>query len=82
MKVILYTKNYCSYCTMAKNLLSSKNLSYEEVDLTENDELRDKLSTEHQWRTVPMIFVNEKFIGGFTELREFDKQGGLDSLPH
>lgn len=76
-KITLYSKVPCGYCVMAKNLLTARHLEFEEVDLTENDELRDKISKPHHWRTLPMIFIGDEFIGGFRELSELDKQGLL-----
>ena len=69
-KVTLYTKEYCSYCTQAKLLLNDKNIEFEEIDLTDNLELREKLSLKHSWRTMPMIFIGDQFIGGFQDLYE------------
>lgn len=76
-KIKVYTRTYCSYCVMAKNLLTARGLEYEEIDLTNNDELRDKIARPHHWRTLPMIVIGEEFIGGFRELSELDKQGQL-----
>ena len=33
MTVKLYTKNSCGYCTMAKSLLKSKNIQFEEINI-------------------------------------------------
>lgn len=29
------------------------------------------------WRTFPQIFIDDKLIGGFTELAALDAEGGL-----
>lgn len=76
-KIILYTRTHCSYCVMAKNLLTARKLPFEEIDLTENLELRDKIAKPHHWHTLPMIFIDDEFVGGFRELHELDKQGKL-----
>lgn len=73
----VYTRTFCSYCDMTKNLLKSRKLDFEEIDLTHDMELREKLANPHKWRTLPMIFIGEEFIGGFRELAELDKQGQL-----
>ena len=74
-KVQIYTTRYCSFCVSAKRFFEQKNWDYEEIDLTNNHELRDELSQKYSWRTVPMIFIDGEFIGGFTELvaRESDR---------
>ena len=70
-KYLIYTGEYCSYCSSAKRLLESHQLAYEEVDLTANHELRLELSKQHNWRTIPMIFLGGRFIGGFQELKKY-----------
>lgn len=74
----VYTASYCSYCVQAKALLKRENLSFEEINLDDQPELRHKLSSENNgYRTVPMIFVNGKFIGGYTELVQWQREGKL-----
>ncbi len=74
----VYTTNYCSYCVQAKALLKRNAIPFDEIDLTNNDELRNKLSDENNgYRTVPMIFVKNKFIGGYQELNKLHQSGQL-----
>ena len=77
MMIKIYTTNYCPYCQASKSLLDEKGLKYESIDLTEDHEKREKLATELDYRTVPMIFINDKFIGGFSELQALDGKGEL-----
>lgn len=77
--VTLYTKTHCSFCEMAKILLKSRNIPYEEIDLSEDLDLRQKISQEHNWRTMPMIFVDGKFIGGYRELSQREEFAGPES---
>ncbi len=79
-KVIVYTTNFCPYCTRAKRLLASKGVDYEEIDVTDQDEVRAELVRNTGRRTVPQIFINEASIGGFEELKELDDRGELDVL--
>ena len=77
-KIVIYSTKVCPYCVSAKRLLESLNQKYEEVDLTNDQELRQKLSDENNgYRTVPMIFINDAFIGGFTELQKLAQQKQL-----
>ena len=74
----LYTTPHCPYCTAAKRLLNAGGFSFEETDVAADPELRAKLSAENNgYRTVPMIFIDGKFIGGFTELASLQQSGGL-----
>lgn len=79
-QVKMYTKIPCPYCVNAKRLLTEKNIDFEEIDLTSNPDELDRLRNETGWRTVPMIFIGDKLVGGYTDLRALDEQGQLDSL--
>lgn len=76
--VKVYTTTYCGYCGAAKRLLEQVGLPFEEIGLDDKPELRKKLSEENgHYRTVPMIFIDGQFIGGFTDLQTLHKQGKL-----
>ena len=80
-KVELYTTTYCAYCARAKSLLKSKGVAFDEIDVTDDDELRAKMiEMSGGRRTVPEIFINGKNVGGFEELQALNDSGKLDSL--
>ena len=69
-KVQILTTPTCNYCVAAKHLLQSQGIPYQEFDLTlGGDQALEMLSRSGQ-RTVPQIFINERPIGGFTELSD------------
>ncbi len=77
-EVKIYTTNVCPYCVQAKRLLTQLKVPYEEINLENQPALRQKLSEENNgYRTVPMIFIDGTFIGGYTELAALHKQGKL-----
>ena len=77
-KVIIYSKDYCPFCVRAKNLLNQKRVSFEEIMVDKDPKLFSELKEKSGMLTVPQIFVDDKLIGGFTELAELDRQGKLD----
>jgi glutaredoxin 3 len=80
-KVQVYTTTYCPYCVRAKSLLKTKGVAFEEIDVTDDAELREKMiELSGGRRTVPEVFVNGRIIGGFDELRALDKAGELDRI--
>ena len=80
-KVEVYTTSYCPYCIRAKSLLKSKGVAFEEIDVTRDSTLREKMTELSGGRhSVPEIFINGKIVGGYDELRALDEQGGLDPL--
>ena len=79
-QVKVYSTSYCPYCIKAKQLLKSKGIPFQEIDLTNNAELRDQVSSETGHQTVPMIFIGDHFIGGFDSLNSLSQNGELDKL--
>jgi glutaredoxin 3 len=78
--VVIYTTPICPYCVRAKQLLSRKGVSYEEIDVSRDTGLRQELMTRTRQRTVPQIFIGEHHVGGCDELYALDRAGGLDPL--
>lgn len=66
--ITVYTKNLCSFCSAAKQLLKSKNYPYDEVNMEGDEELMIKIMTQSGQRTVPQIFVGDVSVGGYREL--------------
>ncbi|MDO8494370.1 MAG: glutaredoxin 3 [Deltaproteobacteria bacterium] len=81
-KVIVYTTNYCPYCRAAENLLREKGVAFEAIDVTKDDEKRLWLVKTTGYKTVPQIFIDEKPIGGFDNLKKLEESGELDKLLH
>jgi len=79
-KIEIYTKNYCPYCRLAKELLSGKDLSFIEYDVTGNQEMEEEMRRRSGRKTVPEIFIDDALIGGCDDLVALDQSGGLDSL--
>jgi glutaredoxin 3 len=79
-KVVIYSSAHCPYCTMAKQLLDRKGVSYDEIRVDLHPEKREEMMQKSQRRTVPQIFINGKAMGGYTDLVEIDRSGQLDTL--
>lgn len=79
-KVIVYSTDYCPYCSAAKALLSAKGLAFEEINVEGDFEKRQWLAEVTGQKTVPQIFINNKPYGGFQDIQALDKQGELDKL--
>lgn len=77
----MYSTTYCGFCLSAKRLLTRLGIPFEEIDLTRDHDQRDQLSQRFGgYRTVPMIVVEGRFIGGFRELSAMERAGALDHL--
>ncbi len=79
-KVLIYTTNYCRFCTRAKALLRSKNVGFEEIDITHDRNLREEVQRSSGRQTVPQIFIDGKPVGGFENIRQLNMKGDLDRL--
>lgn len=79
-KIIVYTTQICPYCIRAKALLRSKQVDFEEIDVSRDAGLQDEVSRLSGRRTVPQIFIDGASIGGYDELRQLDEAGELDRL--
>jgi len=77
VKVLVYSKTGCSYCRLAEELLEKNNIPYEVVELTNNKDLIIKLVKQTGQTTVPYVFVNDEFIGGYQNLHALNESGGL-----
>jgi len=79
-RVVVYTKNYCSFCHWAKSLLKSKGVEFEEIDITEDSVLQEEIRRRSGRRTVPQTFIDGQSVGGLEDLRRLDASGELDQL--
>jgi glutaredoxin 3 len=67
---IVYSKKPCPYCEQAKSLLTRKNISYRELDVTRPEVLDQLRELVPGAKTVPQIFIEGTYIGGYTDLVE------------
>jgi glutaredoxin 3 len=79
-EITVYSTTWCTYCDRAKSLLKARGLEYTNVNLDDDPAFRGKLLELTGRMTVPQIFVGERLVGGFTELRELDRSGKLTAL--
>jgi len=80
-KIEIYTTNTCPFCFAAKDLLTKKNLTFTEVDLSGDVPGRAALKDRLNGLTsVPQIFIGEAHIGGCDDLYELENTGELDIL--
>lgn len=66
-KVVIYTKAGCGYCIKAIALLQEEGIPFTRHDITEDMDKRRSLVAITGANTVPYIFIDHKFIGGYTD---------------
>lgn len=78
--VLVYASRYCGWCTRALALLQSKGVDPEVIYVDMERDLRREMEERSGRRTVPQVFIGERHIGGFDDLRALDTVGQLDDL--
>ena len=72
---LLYTGNFCGYCTAAKRLFNAKGLTFTEINFDEVAGSRREVVAETGHRTVPVIIdlrgEQPMYIGGFDETNRY-----------
>lgn len=77
MYFTVFGKGDCPYCDRAKALLQSKMLEFGYYDVQSDkftfDHMNDRvtIATGGTAKTVPQIFVDGTYVGGYTDLVEF-----------
>lgn len=80
-KVTMYSSAVCPYCINAERLLTSKGVTeINKIRIDLQPELREEMMKRTGRRTVPQIYIDDRHIGGFDDLRALDLAGGLDPL--
>lgn len=79
MKAIIWSRYDCPYCEQAKGLLSLKNYEIEERKLGDGYTKEELLEAVPTARSVPQIFIENNYIGGFSELQKYfeETSGGF-----
>ena len=79
--ITIYTTPICPYCVRAKALLKKKGAAFEEIDVFMDADAREEMESRAQGaRTVPQIFVGDRYVGGCDELYALESRGELDPL--
>lgn len=76
----VYTTSWCGYCARALALLQRRGIEYTEISVEDSPTLRDELVARSGRRTLPQIYIGERYLGGADELATLDRSGELDRL--
>ena len=73
----MYSTEPCGHCRNAKALLQSRGIPYEEINLAKDPDGRAELVSRTGLLTFPQIVIDDEPLGGFLELLELERSGGL-----
>ncbi|XP_072166669.1 uncharacterized protein [Diadema setosum] len=83
-KVVVFSKTYCPFCTMAKTALKDAGLeNYKLIELDSHSmgaQIQDCLNEITGARTVPRVFIGGKCVGGGTEVKQLQNSGQLVTI--
>lgn len=69
MQIKVYSTPSCPYCSMAKRYLDSKNIGYEEVDVSIDKIAATELVNKSGQRGVPVLDIDGNIVVGFDKDR-------------
>jgi len=78
MDTIVWSRDFCPYCDIAKDLLKTYDIAFEERNLSKPEWTREDLfEMVPDAKTVPQVFVNGRYVGGAAQLREYLDQSDI-----
>ena len=78
--VVVYSSDYCPYCSRAKHLLQSKGVAFEEIKVDGKPQLRAEMAQKARRTSVPQIWIGDTHVGGCDDLFALERAGKLDAL--
>lgn len=64
-KITIFSTPNCPYCIQLKAYLKSKDISFEDIDVSERIEAAEKMFTKSHHMGVPQVWIKEEVIVGF-----------------
>ena len=74
--VVVYSRDYCSFCDRAKDLLERKGVAYREIDTNSGTHMEEMIQSTGRF-TVPQIFIGDNHVGGWDDLYALERAGSL-----
>ena len=83
--IMLYMKGtkeqpMCGFSARVVNTLNSHSVVFQDVNILEDPEIRQRLSEYSNWPTIPQLFVNGELVGGCDIVTELEGKGELGSV--
>jgi glutaredoxin 3 len=79
-QITVYTTDPCSFCIRVKQLLATRGVEYDEVNLSKDPEGRAQLVERTGMLSFPQVVIGDEVIGGFRETVDADRSGRLREL--
>ncbi len=84
-KVVLFMKGtkempMCGFSSMVVAILNKLNVEFQDINILEDNELREGVKIYSNWPTIPQLYINQEFIGGSDIAKELYYSGELQSI--
>ena len=84
-KVVLFMKGtqsfpMCGFSARACNILQDLGVSFVDVNVLEDEEIRQGIKEYGNWPTIPQLYINKKLVGGSDIMMEMYQTGELKDL--
>ncbi len=80
-KITMYSTQSCPYCVRAKQFLTAKGVTFEEIRVDQDPiKFEEMLAVSGGRRSVPQIVINGQGIGGYDDMVKLDQDNQLDAL--
>lgn len=83
--VVLFMKGnakfpQCGFSAQVAQILDHVGVPYKDVNVLEDDSLREGIKVFTNWPTIPQLYVKGEFVGGCDIVREMFQEGELQQL--
>jgi monothiol glutaredoxin len=83
--VVLFMKGtsqmpQCGFSSKVAGVLNYMGVDYKDVNVLENEAVREGIKSFSDWPTIPQLYVKGEFVGGCDIITEMTLSGELDQL--
>ena len=83
--VVLFMKGnakfpQCGFSAQVAQILDHVGVPYKDVNVLEDDNLREGIKSFTNWPTIPQLYIKGEFVGGCDIIREMFQEGELQKL--
>ncbi len=84
-KVVLFMKGnqqfpQCGFSARATAILQDLGVEFKDVNVLEDEEIRNGIKEYGNWPTIPQLYINKKLVGGSDIMMEMYQAGELQDL--
>lgn len=69
MVVKIYSAPNCPWCQLAKDFLTDHQISFEDIDVSQNEEALEEMIRQTNQMGVPVIMIDDQWVIGFDKNR-------------